>query len=119
MDRCQEKVIHPETVTFAVRNLPASDIIQRLADTYKALGDPSRLKIVLALLSCELCVCDLAAVCEMSESAVSHQLRILRNLNLVCYRKAGKVVFYQLIDDHIKTILHQSLGHVAEESVSD
>ena len=71
MDRCQEKVIHQENVAFAVKNLPDAEIIQRLADTYKALGDPSRLKMVLALLACELCVCDLAAACDMSESAVS------------------------------------------------
>jgi len=78
MDQCQEKVLHQEQVAHALENIPDSDTLQNLTDIFKALSDPNRLKIVAALATCELCVCDLAAVSGSSESAVSHQLRILQ-----------------------------------------
>ena len=114
MDRCQEKVLHPENVKKAIENIPDYSTVQNLSQIFKALGDPNRLKIVLALETCELCVCDLAAVTGSSESAVSHQLRILRNLKIVRYRREGKIVFYRLDDGHVNTLVHQSLEHVRE-----
>lgn len=101
-------------VKRAVDNVPDSNTLQNMADIFKALSDPGRLKIVTALSVCELCVCDLAAVCGSSESAVSHQLRILRNLKIVRYRREGKIVFYRLDDDHVKSLISQSLQHVKE-----
>jgi DNA-binding transcriptional ArsR family regulator len=114
MDRCQEKVLHQTQVEQAMKNIPDSVTLQSLTDIFKALSEPSRLKIVTALATCELCVCDLAAVSGSSESAVSHQLRILRNLKIVRYRREGKIVFYRLDDDHVKSLISQSIQHVQE-----
>ncbi|MBW1606591.1 MAG: helix-turn-helix transcriptional regulator [Deltaproteobacteria bacterium] len=114
MERCKEKILHMAQVKRAVDNVPDPDILQSMTDIFKALSDPSRLKIVTALSACELCVCDLAAVCGASESAVSHQLRILRNLKIVRFRRKGKSVFYRLDDDHVKSLISQSLQHVKE-----
>lgn len=114
MDRCQEKVLHQTQVEQAIKNIPDSATLRSISDIFKALSEPSRLKIVTALATCELCVCDLAAVSGSSESAVSHQLRILRNLKIVRYRREGKIVFYRLDDDHVKSLISQSLQHVKE-----
>jgi DNA-binding transcriptional ArsR family regulator len=114
MDICREKVLHQENVQKAIENVPDLGTLQRLSEIFKALSDPSRLKIVMALATVELCVCDLAAVTGSSDSAVSHQLRILRNLKIVRYRRDGKIVFYRLDDDHVNTLIQQSLEHVQE-----
>ena len=118
MDLCQEKILHAETVEHALKNIPDSGVIDSLIDIFKALSDPNRLKIVIALSTCELCVCDLAAVTGSSESAVSHQLRILRNLKIVRYRREGKIVFYRLDDAHVDSLITQSLEHVQEHTVT-
>ena len=94
--------------------LTASDSVQALADTFSALGDPTRVRILDALSHGELCVCDLAAVLRLSQSAVSHQLRLLRGLRLVRPRRDGRVVFYALDDQHIMAIFRQTLQHVEE-----
>lgn len=83
-----------------------------LADLFKALSDPTRLKIIYALKQSELCVCDLSAVLQMGQSAISHQLRYLRNLRLVKRRKEGKMMFYSLEDEHINTLFTQGLEHI-------
>lgn len=114
MDQCQEKVLHQTQVEQAIKNIPDSVTLQSICDIFKALSEPNRLKIVTALATCELCVCDLAAVSGSSESAVSHQLRILRNLKIVRYRREGKIVFYRLDDDHVKSLISQSIQHVQE-----
>jgi ArsR family transcriptional regulator len=85
-----------------------------LAETFRALGDPTRVRILDSLSKAELCVCDIAALLGLSESAVSHQLRLLRSLRLVRSRRAGRLVFYALDDDHITRLLAQGLEHVAE-----
>jgi DNA-binding transcriptional ArsR family regulator len=89
--------------------------VEALADTFAALGDPTRVRILDALSHGELCVCDLAAVLRLSQSAVSHQLRLLRNARLVRPRRAGRVVFYSLDDRHIMSIFSQTLQHVEED----
>lgn len=94
--------------------LTAPDAVQALADTFSALGDPTRVRILDVLAHGELCVCDLAAVLELSQSAVSHQLRLLRGLRLVRPRRDGRVVFYALDDQHIMAIFRQTLQHVEE-----
>ena len=114
MDQCQEKIIHEKNVNRANESMPAADTLESLIDIFKALSDPNRLKIVIALSICELCVCDLAAVTGSSESAVSHQLRILRNLKIVRNRRDGKIMFYRLDDDHVNHVVNQSLEHVTE-----
>lgn len=85
-----------------------------LAETFRALGDPARAKILFALLQAELCVCDLAEIAGSSESAVSHQLRILRALRLVRSRRDGRQVYYSLADEHIRTLIADGLDHVEE-----
>lgn len=95
--------------------LVAPDAVQGLADTFSALGDPTRVRILDSLSHGELCVCDLAAVLGLSQSAVSHQLRLLRNIRLVKPRRAGRIVFYSLDDQHIMSIFKQTLQHVEEE----
>ena len=92
------------------------DAVQGLADTFSALGDPTRVRILDALSHGELCVCDLAAVLGLSQSAVSHQLRLLRGLRLVRPRREGRVVFYDLDDQHIISIFKQTLQHVEEQA---
>jgi ArsR family transcriptional regulator len=90
--------------------------VQGLADTFSALGDPTRVRILDALSHGELCVCDLAAVLKLSQSAVSHQLRLLRGMRLVKPRRDGRIVFYSLDDQHIISIFKQTLQHVEESS---
>lgn len=92
------------------------DAVQGLADTFSALGDPTRVRILDALSHGELCVCDLAAVLSLSQSAVSHQLRLLRGLRLVRPRRDGRIVFYSLDDQHIISIFRQTLQHVEEQA---
>jgi ArsR family transcriptional regulator, lead/cadmium/zinc/bismuth-responsive transcriptional repressor len=98
--------------------LVAPDQVQGLADTFSALGDPTRVRILDALSHGELCVCDLAAVLKLSQSAVSHQLRLLRGLRLVRPRRQGRVVFYSLDDQHIISLFRQTLQHVEEQSLA-
>jgi DNA-binding transcriptional ArsR family regulator len=95
--------------------LVAPEAVEGLAETFSALGDPTRVRILDALSHGELCVCDLAAVLGLSQSAVSHQLRLLRNIRLVRPRRDGRVVFYSLDDQHIMSIFKQTLQHVDEE----
>ena len=89
----------------------------KLADLFKAMSNPTRIKIIYSLREKELCVCDLTEILEMSSSAVSHQLRVLRNMNLVKYRKEGRSVYYSLNDDHVLCLFTQGLEHVLEDEV--
>lgn len=114
MERCLEKVIHEDAVRKVLSQMPAGNDVRELATLFKALGDPSRLGILLALCKEELCVCDISTVCSLSESAVSHQLRTLRALKLVRNRRVGKIVFYRLDDRHVEQLIMQSLSHVQE-----
>jgi ArsR family transcriptional regulator, lead/cadmium/zinc/bismuth-responsive transcriptional repressor len=97
--------------------LVAPDAVQGLADTFSALSDPTRVRILDALSHGELCVCDLAAVLSLSQSAVSHQLRLLRGMRLVRPRRDGRIVFYSLDDQHIISLFRQTLQHVEEQAV--
>ncbi len=113
MDLCLEKCVHEKAVEKAVSCLPDAEIIQQVADIFKALSDPSRLKIVTALRHQELCVCDLSAVSRLSDSAVSHQLRTLRHQKIVSNRRCGKIVYYRLSDDHVRQLIDICLHHVS------
>jgi ArsR family transcriptional regulator len=108
---CDCGVIHPEVVNKVKMVMPVED---ELFDFFKVLGDSTRVKIMWALDESEMCVCDLAVLLNMTKSAVSHQLKLLRTANLVKYRKEGKVVFYSLSDDHVKEILEKGLVHIRE-----
>ncbi|SFL43389.1 ArsR/SmtB family transcription factor [Halanaerobium salsuginis] len=92
-----------------------AEVVYNLAELFKTIGDPTRIKILYALKERELCVCDLSELLEMSSSAISHQLRVLRNNKLVKYRKEGRSVYYSLDDDHVLCLFGQGLEHVLEE----
>ncbi|MBU0971690.1 MAG: metalloregulator ArsR/SmtB family transcription factor [Proteobacteria bacterium] len=112
MNVCTDKCINEATVNKTVKNLPGQEVIVGMAEIFKALSDPSRLKIVLALLAQEHCVCDISVICNQTESAISHQLRLLRNLKIVRNRREGKIVYYTLDDDHVISLIRYSLDHV-------
>lgn len=112
---CKEVCIDREAVLIARRNQLTEDEVNQLSETFRALGDSTRVRIIHALRQTELCVCDLAHVLGMNQSAVSHQLRVLRNLRLVKFRKSGKNVYYSLDDDHIVSLFDQGLDHIRHE----
>ncbi|MDY7016571.1 MAG: metalloregulator ArsR/SmtB family transcription factor [Cyanobacteriota bacterium] len=110
---------HPlelQNVEQLQRSLPSPEKAQRMAEFFSFLGDPNRLRILSALALQEFCVCDLAAVLEMSESAVSHQLRVLRTMRLVGYQKRGRKVFYRLLDRHVLDLYRSVAEHLDESS---
>lgn len=111
---CKTNIINQEKVEKARKTLPKEREIRDLAETFKVLGDPTRIQILLALATDELCVCDLAALIGVTVSAISHQLRMLKNLKLVTYRKDGKIVFYSLDDAHVENLLNEALTHLRE-----
>ncbi|RJX26028.1 MAG: ArsR family transcriptional regulator [Desulfurivibrio sp.] len=113
-DRCQCRIIHEERVDGARRMAPDAAEIERVAYFFKALADTTRLRIILALAHGEMCVCDLAAFLDVSESAVSHQLRQLRQLQLVTNRRQGPVLYYRLLDDHVSRVADMALQHIRE-----
>jgi DNA-binding transcriptional ArsR family regulator len=111
---CRIRVVHLDRVNRARRQAIPESEMERLALTYKVLGDPTRLKIIFALAEGEMCVCDLAAYLGLSESAVSHQLRRMREQSLVKPRREGQVLYYTLDDEHVADLLMIGLGHVRE-----
>ena len=113
-DTCEGRCIHPESVRLSAERLLPAGEYKAVADTFHALGDPSRLKIVYSLLSQELCTCDLAAIAGISESAVSQHLKVLRGLRLIKSRREGKIVYHSLDDEHIGTLLGVCLEHVRD-----
>lgn len=112
MDICKVKCINEKKVMEILAGLPKTEDVTLMADIFKALSDPSRLRIVLALLNGELCVCDIAAVCRQTDSAVSHQLRILRTLKILKNRREGKIIYYTIDDNHVAELIRMSLTHV-------
>lgn len=113
-DRCDCRIIHDEKVQDARLQALAETTVDNLCETFKALADRSRLKILRALENEEMCVCDLAALLGVTESAVSHQLRLLRTLRLVQNRRAGTILYYRLADDHVSQLIDIALEHIRE-----
>ena len=111
---CEEHVIHTDAVARARSAMPDDSVTSAASDFFKAFSDKTRLRILCALVPGELCVCDIAALLGMSQSAISHQLRFLKQARLVKSRKTGKTVYYALCDDHIQVILAQGVAHVQE-----
>jgi ArsR family transcriptional regulator, lead/cadmium/zinc/bismuth-responsive transcriptional repressor len=111
-DGCEAESTHPDLIEKARTYLPNEHEAGQLAETFKALSDPTRVRLIAALSYTELCVDDLATLLEMSQSAVSHQLRLLRNLHLVQYRKDGRHVYYRLDDDHVLELFERSREHL-------
>ena len=116
-DMCQERTIHAEHVLAVRHNVLHTDKAMRLAALFGVLSDPTRLQVVYALLRAptgELCVCDLASGLGRDDTTISHQLRVLRNQQVVAMRKAGRIVYYRLVDEHIRLLLELGLTHASE-----
>lgn len=112
---CGRRIIHEERLEKARNVLPAPEVTERMSGLFKSMADPGRLRILMALDAQEMCVCDLAALLEVSESAASHQLRMLRTMNLVKNRRDGQVLYYRLVDEHVMQLVGVAKAHVLEE----
>ena len=112
---CECEIIHDDIVKKVKTTFPKDEMIFDLADFYKIFGDTTRVKILYALDKSELCVCDISALLGMSISAVSHQLRALRESDLVRTKRDGKVIYYSLADEHVKSILECGIEHISEK----
>ena len=114
IERCDCTVIHEEIVDMVKVRMPEEEKLYDLAELFKVFGDTTRIKILWALAESDMCVCDIASLLNMTQSAISHQLRVLKQVRLVKFRKEGKVVYYSLDDSHVKQIFEQGLVHINE-----
>ena len=114
VERCDYMHVHQEIVDQVNQTMPDEEVLYGLAELFKIFGDSTRIKILYVLFEAEMCVCDIAQLLGMTQSAISHQLRALKQCRLVKARRDGKTVFYSLADGHVRTILDQGMGHVAE-----
>ena len=115
IERCDCDVIHDEIVAKVKEKMPEEDSLYDLAELFKVFGDSTRVRILWALDSSEMCVCDVAYLLNMTQSAISHQLRVLKQAALVKSRRDGKIVYYSLADEHVRTIFDQGLSHINEK----
>lgn len=114
IDACNCNTINQEVVNKVKKLLPKDEVLYDLAELFKAFGDSTRVKILCSLFESDMCVCDLAAVLGISQSAISHQLRTLKASRLVKFKRVGKVVYYSLEDEHIKQIFNEGFKHIVE-----
>ncbi len=115
LERCESEEIHEELLQIVENTLPEEEALYDLSELFKIFGDSTRIRILFVLFEAEVCVCDLAAALHMTQSAVSHQLRILKQNKLVKSRREGKSVFYSLSDDHVRSIINQGMEHIQED----
>ncbi len=115
IDRCDCDVIHQDVVNRVRKKMPEEEILLDLAELFKVFGDSTRIRILWALEESEMCVCDIANLLNMTQSAISHQLRVLRQAALVKSRRDGKVVYYSLDDEHVEQIFDQGMTHIHEK----
>ena len=111
---CGYLCVHEDTVAKVKSEMPGDEHLYDLAELFKVFGDSTRIKILYALFEAELCVCDIAQLLGLTQSAVSHQLRVLKNARLAKPRREGKTVFYSLADDHVRRIIAQGMEHIEE-----
>lgn len=111
---CEKTEVHKELLNIVEEKLPPEETLYDLAELFKVFGDSTRVRILFVLFEAEVCVCDLAETLHMNQSAISHQLRILKQNKLVKSRREGKSIFYSLADDHVRTIMNQGLEHIIE-----
>ena len=111
---CEELLVHDQKLQEVLKEMPSEETLKELADFYKVFGDATRVKILFVLLQAEMCVCDLAETLGMTQSAISHQLRVLKQMKLVKNRREGKTVYYSLADGHIQNIISQGMEHILE-----
>ncbi len=113
---CDVTVIHEDVVERVRQGMPAEEDLFELAEFFKVFGDTTRIRILYALFQSEMCVCDLAHLLGLTQSAVSHQLRVLKQAKLVRFRREGRVVYYSPDDDHVKSIFDQGYQHIQERN---
>ncbi len=113
-EACEEHRVHPELLAHVRLDMPDEESLYDLAELFKVFGDSTRIRILYVLFESELCVCDIAELLNMSQSAISHQLRILKQARLVRARREGKTVYYFLADDHVRAIIGQGMEHINE-----
>ena len=113
-ETCEYMHAHPELIGRVREQMPDEETLYDLAELYKVFGDSTRIKMLYVLFEAEMCVCDLAQCLNMTTSAISHQLRVLKQSRLVKSRREGKTVFYSLADDHVRTIIDQGMNHIEE-----
>ena len=111
---CEQTEVHEGAVEQVRSQLPQDEVLYDLAELFKIFGDSTRVKILYALLEAEVCVCDIAKLMDVSQSAVSHQLRVLKGSKLVKFRREGKTLYYSLADEHVFRILSQGMEHILE-----
>lgn len=114
IEKCDYIHMHQDIIQQVQTHMPKPEELQDLADFFKVFGDSTRIRILYVLFQSEMCVCDLAHILNMTQSAISHQLRVLKQMKLVTNRRDGKTVFYSLADGHIKTIMNQGMEHISE-----
>ena len=114
IELCECEEIHADAINCQREAMPGEETLYELSDFFKILGDSTRISILFAIDGEPMCVCDIAALLGMTKSAVSHQLKILRQNALVTYRKAGKNVYYTLADEHVRDIIEKALDHIKE-----
>ena len=112
---CETTEVHEELLKVVQEKMPEEERLYDLAELFKVFGDPTRIRILFVLFEAEVCVCDLAEALNMTQSAISHQLKILKQNKLVKSRREGKSIFYSLADGHVRTIIDQGLEHIEEE----
>ncbi len=112
---CETVEVHPALLSFVHEKLPDEEVLYDMAELFKVFGDSTRIRILYVLFEAEVCVCDLAEMLSMTQSAISHQLRILKQSKLVKSRREGKSVFYSLADQHVRTIIAQGQEHIEED----
>lgn len=115
-ERCDQFCLHENIVDAVSGHMPSEDELFDLAELFKVFGDTTRIRILYVLFESEMCVCDIAAILDMSQSAISHQLRIIKQAKLVKNRRDGKTIYYSLADDHVKTIIGMAKEHLEEET---
>lgn len=115
IEKCDCNVIHQDIVEKVKKKVPKEENLYDLAELFKVFGDSTRIRLLWVLDEAEMCVCDIAVLLNMTQSAISHQLRILKQARLVKYRREGKIVFYSLDDEHIKKIFDLGLIHINEQ----
>ena len=115
LECCETTEVHEELLKTVHEKMPAEEELYDLAELFKVFGDSTRIRILFVLFEAEVCVCDLAAALNMTQSAISHQLRILKQNKLVKSRREGKSVFYSLADGHVRTIIDQGREHIEED----
>ena len=106
--------VHEEIVSKVAQSMPTENVLFDLSELFKVFGDSTRIRILYVLFEAEVCVCDIAEVLNMSQSAISHQLRVLKQAKLVKFRREGKTISYSLSDDHVRTIIGMGMDHLCE-----